>query len=183
MLKYKFLLIGALLFLLPIILAEKTFAQSNSGSTISPDQGNFKDEQHAPNSIEEEMRAKRAIQFAESEHKETLERARELSLLGGKLAHSFVTKNSLGREDFKLLEKLEKLAKQLRSKAGGSESEKTLKDKPIDLKSAVVRVSETADSLAKLVEKTPRRVVSAAVIDEANVLLQLIDVVRDFSKE
>lgn len=183
MLKYSSLLTLSLLLLIPIAFAERTAAQSNSGSTLNSEKGSPNEEQHPPNSIEEEMRAKRAIRYAESAHKETLERARELSLLGGKLAHSFVTKNSLDRDDFKNLDRLEKLAKQLRNKVGGSESEKPLENRPADLKSAVTRLSETADCLAKLVEKTPRRVVSASVIDEANVVLQLIEVVRGFSKQ
>lgn len=139
------------------------------------------DDQHAPSSLEEEMRAKRAIKYAEEEHKENLERAKEVSSIGSKLLAAIKLKNHLDKDDAKQLDRLEKLTKQLRSSAGGSSSEVTIEKPPVDLMAAVSRVAEESDSLSCLVQKTPRRVISATVIDEANVLLQLIDLVRHFS--
>jgi hypothetical protein len=128
------------------------------------------------------MRAKRAIKFAEAEHKENLERARELGELGSKLLDSYKFKNSLDKEDNKRLDRLEKLTKQLRSKAGGTASEVAIEKRPDNLDSAVHMVAITSESLSSLVQKTNRRVVSTTVIDEANVLLELIDLVRQFSR-
>jgi hypothetical protein len=42
----------------------------------------------------------------------------------------------------------------------------------------VKRVGELADEMRKLVENTPRHVISASVIDQANKLLGLIQHVR-----
>jgi len=140
------------------------------------------DEQHAPGSIEEEMKAKRAIKYAESEHKNNLEKAREVSELGAKLQSSFIVKKSIDRDDNKHLQRLHKLAKQLRNKAGGSDSEKPIENMPDTLEAAICRIAESSKSLSKLVQSTPRQVVSTAVIDEANVLLQLIDFARQFSR-
>jgi hypothetical protein len=53
-----------------------------------------------------------------------------------------------------------------------------VKDIPGVLEAAVKQVAELADDLRKLVEKTPRHVVSASVISEANKLLGLIQHVR-----
>ena len=182
MLRSVFLFSVALLFLVPIAAASQAAGQTNP-ITITADKGSPSAEQHAPGSIEEEMRAKRAIRYAENEHRDNLERARELSQLGSKIANSFKTKQSLDRDDFKRLDRLEKLAKQLRSKAGGSDTETSVEKRPNDLKEAVNRLADTADSLSKLVEKTPRQVISTSLIDEANVLLELIDLVREMSKK
>lgn len=164
------------------------WAQANSQtvppSAITVDRSqSATDEQNVPGSIEEEMRAKRAIKFAENEHKENLERAEEVSDLGAKLRSSFEAKSSLSGDDKKRLDRLEKLAKQLRSKAGGSNSEVTIEKPPSDLKSAVLCVADSSEALADLVKKTPRQVVNASVIERANVLLQLIGFVRHLSRK
>ena len=128
--------------------------------------------------IEEEMRAKRAIKFAEKEYQENLDRARDLSLLGASIVTSFKQKNGLDREDVRKLEKVEKLAKGIRRAAGGSEDDVEMDKPPRDLASAVDMLGELSKSLKEKVEKTPKHVISAAVIDEANVLLELVRIVR-----
>lgn len=139
---------------------------------------NSNDDSHGYASIEEEMRAKREIRAAEKAHKENLTRARNLAFLAAVVLSEFKEKNSLDRDGIKNLEKAEKLAKSIRDAAGGSEDTVKLEKCPADLSAALSMLSEVADSLKKKVEKTPKRVVSAAVIDEANVLLELIRVVR-----
>jgi hypothetical protein len=128
--------------------------------------------------LEEEMRAKRAIKFAEKEYQENLDRARDLSQLGTSIVASFKQKKELDREDVRKLEKVEKLAKGIRSAAGGSEDDVEMDKPPRDLASAVSMLGELSKSLKEKVEKTPKHVISAAVIDEANVLLELIRIVR-----
>ncbi|SRR6266480_1146872 len=128
--------------------------------------------------LEEEMRAKRAIKFAEKEYQENLDRARDLSQLGASIVSSFKQKNQLDREDVRKLEKVEKLAKGIRSAAGGSEDEVEIEKPPKDLPSAVYMLGDLSKSLKEKVEKTPKHVISATVIDEANVLLELIRIVR-----
>ena len=49
---------------------------------------------------------------------------------------------------------------------------------PKDLAAAIEMLSDLSQSLKVKVEKTPRHVISAAVIDEANLLLELIRIVR-----
>lgn len=135
--------------------------------------------QFAP--LEEELRAKREIKFAEKQYQENLDRARDLSFLGSSLIASFKKKNSLDREDVKKLEKVEKLAKGIRHAAGGSEDDTEIEKPPTDLASALSMLAKLTESLKEKVEKTPKRVISAAVIDEANVLLELIRIVRTLS--
>lgn len=131
----------------------------------------------------EEMRIKREIRFAEKEHEQNLERAREVSDLGQELSASFKKNSSLDREDIKKLEKLEKLAKRIRSEAGGSEDEVKIEKRPGDLVEAMNCVAKVSASLNEKVQETPRQVVSATIIDKANVLLELIRIVRSFSRK
>ncbi len=130
--------------------------------------------------IEEEMRAKRQIEATDKAHKENLNRARHLVSLSESLIRAYKTNNQLSKEDLKNLERAEKLVKKIRDEAGGSDpdTEPDQEPYPKDLHTALARMVELADSLKERVEKTPKRVVSAAIIDEANVLLELIRVVR-----
>jgi hypothetical protein len=128
--------------------------------------------------LEEEMRAKRAIKAAEKEYHDNLERAAEISELGKQLQKSFEQKRILDLQDAKKLDRLEKLAKKVRSEAGGEDDDFVLDKPPADLASAIGRIAETSNSVSEKVKKTPRQVISAEVISEANVLLELIKVAR-----
>lgn len=139
------------------------------------------DEPDPLNSMEEEMRGKRAIKFAEKEYRENIERAHELASLGSQLADSYKKNQQFVREDFKKLDRLEKLTKSIRNAAGGSDSENE-EDKPsANLNLNVSKMFTVVESLANRVEQTPRHVISAEVIDEANVLLELIRLVRTYA--
>ncbi|SRR6266404_6040730 len=132
-------------------------------------------------SMEEEMRAKRAIRYAEKEYRENIDRAHELADLGSQLGEGFKKNQQLDRESFKKLDRLEKLTRAIRSAAGGSDSEKDYDKHSVDLHVNLKKMLGVVESLADRVEKTPRHVISAAVIDEANVLLELIRLVREQS--
>lgn len=152
---------------------------SISADKRSPDSPDYQ----RGNSMAEELRIKREIKSAEKDHKQNLERAREISDLGQELVASFKKNSALDREDIKKLEKLEKLAKRIRSEAGGSEDEESIEKKPSDLLEAMDCVAKVSASLNEKVQETPRQVVSATIIDKANVLLELIRIVRGFSRK
>jgi hypothetical protein len=132
-------------------------------------------------SMEEEMRGKRAIRFAEKEYRENIDRAHELANLGSQLVESFKKNQQFDRADWKKLDRLEKLAKAIRNAAGGSNREIDSDKHSVNLTANVEELLSVVGSLAERVEKTPRHVISAAVIDEANVLLELIRLVRELS--
>lgn len=134
-------------------------------------------------SIEEEMKAKRAIKYAEKEYLDNIERARDLSVLSTSIVTSFKQRSALTQDDFKKLEKVEKLAKGIRHAAGGSEDDTEMEKPPTNIASAVSMLGDLSNSLKAKVEKTPKHVISATVIDEANVLLELIRLVRTFSSK
>lgn len=155
--------------------------QNDPLSSISADKRSPDSSDNQRNSMAEEMRINREIKSAEKDHKQNLERAREVSDLAQELAASFVKDNSLDREDIKKLEKLEKLAKRIRSEAGGSEDEVIIEKRPSDLVEAMNCIAKVSASLNEKVQETPRQVVSATIIDKANVLLELIRIVRSLS--
>jgi hypothetical protein len=129
--------------------------------------------------LEEEIRVKRAIKLAENEYRENLERAREVAQIGAQLRDTYQQKKILGRDENKKLERMEKLAKRIRSEAGGSGEEAPPDPSPVELEKALARLAELSESLQKSLEKTPRQVVSAAVIEQVNVILELIKFARN----
>jgi hypothetical protein len=133
--------------------------------------------------LEEELRAKREIKMAEKDHQENLNRAREIGEIGKELKQSLKDKSTLDRDCLKRIERLEKLTKKVRGEAGGEDEEVSIADRPTDLSSAATQIADAAQSLAKEVQNTPRRVVSASVICHANVLLELIKVTRTFVRQ
>ena len=130
-------------------------------------------------SLEDEMRAKRRIKLEEKQYQENLERAREADKLSIELRNSYEQKKSFTREDTKKLERLEKLTRRIRSEAGGSDEDTSMDDPPNELQLALSRLAQVTDSLRKVVEKTPRQVISATVIQQANVVLQLVKIARN----
>ena len=162
------------------------YAQTKPPPNSKPDdpmnagKGNSSDDGPALGPMEEEMRAKRAIKFAEKEYHENLDRAREVAQLGTQVRDSYKQSKAIGRDDLKKLERLEKLTKRIRSEAGGSDEDISPGDVPNELEPAISRLAEVAESLRKVVEKTPRQVISAAVIEQANVILQLVRFARRF---
>jgi len=131
-------------------------------------------------SVEDEMRVKRSIKLLEKEYKQNVERAREVADLGAQLRDALKNGRTFGPEEYKKLERLEKLARKIRSEAGGTDEEDADQNLPNKLDSALSRLADVAESLFKAVEKTPRQVISAAVIEKANALLHLARITRNF---
>src|SRR5687768_10838743 len=136
------------------------------------------DDERPLTTFEEELRAKRAIKLAEKDHEENLGRARELAQIGKELHESLKNKASVDRASLKKLERLEKLAKKIRGEAGGEDEEVSIIDRPADMATALAQIAEASETLSKNVQTTPRQVVSASVITDANVLLELIRLLR-----
>ena len=170
-----------------LLCAGSAFAQTQS-ATPSPTRplprGTLRDPDEPPMSnLEAELAAKRAIKLAEKEHEENLSRAREIGEIGKDLCESFKAKANVDREWLKKLDRLEKLTKKVRGDAGGEDEDVTIPNRPSDLSSAVTQVAEASQSFSKDVQNTPRQVVSASVIGGANVLLELIKILRGFTRQ
>lgn len=156
----------------------QTGQDSSTTAPLPPRTSERRDQSRPFTTIEEEMRVKREIHSAEKAHKDNLERARDLAALGVTLNTNFKLKSHLDREDLKKLEKAEKLTKSIRGAFGGSTEEVSIEKPPANLGEAMTRLEQLTESLKERVEKTPKRVISAAVIDEANVLLEVMRIVR-----
>src|SRR5215470_1819936 len=110
--------------------------------------------------FEEEIRAKRAIKMAEKDHQENVNRAHEIADLAKDLQKTLKDKPAIDHDSVKKIDRLEKLTKKIRSEAGGEDEEVEIVDRPPDITSAVNKIAESADSLSKAVQDTPRQVVS-----------------------
>jgi|SRR5947209_6162633 len=134
--------------------------------------------QDLPQDMLNELKVKRD----ENAHKQNVERAKESAQLSAELRTTYAQQKSLNQTDLKKLGRLEKLARQIRSEAGGSDDDQELKDPPKDLAATLARIADLAEELRKGVEKTPRQVVSASVISQANELIELIRIARDLAQ-
>ncbi len=146
-------------------------AEPSSVNPTKPDSPDF-------GSPESEMRAKAELKAEKKQYDENLTRARDAAELATEIVSDYEAKKEFSSAAGKKLERLEKLTKKIRNEAGGSETEPDVKDIPVAMEVAVRQVAEWADDLRKLVEKTPRHVISASVIDQANKLLGLIGHVK-----
>jgi hypothetical protein len=133
-------------------------------------------------SPEEEMLARQDLKAAEKDHEENLERAREAVQLSTEIRDSYLHNKALGRIELKKLERLEKLTRKIRSEAGGSDGEVTIENPPNQIEPALTRIAEISEKMRKVVEKTPRQVVSASVIEHSNELLEIIRYLHSFTR-
>ena len=127
----------------------------------------------------DEMRTLLILKEEKKNYEENLARAKEAQQLAADLKASYEAKDAFTLEDQKKLERLEKLTRRIRNEAGGSDTKETPKDLPETLKSAISSLAEMSEGLFKEVKKTPRRVLSASIIGQANKLIGVIRFVRD----
>ena len=130
--------------------------------------------------FEEELRAKHAIKMAEKDYQENVDRAKEIAQIGKELEDTLKSQSNIDRTYLKKIDRLEKLTRKVRGEAGGEDEEVEIVNRPSDLPATLCQVAKNAESLSKNVQKTPRQVVSASVIGDANVLLELIKLLRMF---
>ena len=121
---------------------------------------------------------RQGLKAAEKDHQENIERAREAAQLGAEIRDSFLQNKALGHTEMKKLERLEKITRKIRNEAGGSDSDAALDNPPAQIETALARLAEITDKLRKGVEKTPRQVVSATVIENANQTLEILRLIR-----
>lgn len=166
---------AALLILVSLAAVSGAAAQTRPSPTEEADK-----DRRSPiiGSPEQEMLRRAEIKAAEESHKEMVQRAEEAAQLGDQIRASYEKLNSLSRDDLKKLERLEKLARKIRGAVGGSDDKEPPKERPSKLGSAVSRVAEVAGLLKKSVQKTSRLVISAAIIEQTNELIDLVQHLR-----
>lgn len=142
----------------------------------SRDQGR-QSEDEEPNPVQE-MRVRLEIKYAEKERSENLDRAREASQLGTELSSAYARNNVFGANEKKKLDRLGKVTRKIRSRAGGSDGDVTITDMPNQMGPMLKRLADTVDEMRMAVEKTPRQIVSATVIERSNEVLEMIRWIR-----
>lgn len=166
-----------------VIVAAATHAQITHSQ--HPSLPNHNDDDSRPHNIDQnlsEIRARNAIKREETLRAETVERAREVAKIGLQLRETFERAKSLTADDLKKLARMEKLTRKIRGDAGGAGDGDPSTDLPGNKPEAISRLAKLSDELRERVEKTPRHVVSATVVERANQLLELIERIRQFSK-
>jgi hypothetical protein len=162
---------------------QRTKPPQNPNDAVSAEKGADRaDSKIMMGSAEEEMLARQDLKAAEKDHEENLERAREAVQLSTEIRDAYLHNKALGRIELKKLERLEKLTRKIRSEAGGSDGEVTIEDPPIQMEPALTRITEISEKMRKVVEKTPRQVVSASVIEHSNELLEIIRYIHSFTR-
>ena len=129
-------------------------------------------------SRETDARTRLILKAEKKAYEEHVARAKEASDLAGELKTSYAATNTFNAADQKKLDRLEKLTKRLRNDVGGSEMDADPKDIPNSVSNAVNVLADMAKELYDEVEKTPRHVVSASLIEQANKMLTVIQFVR-----
>ena len=158
-------------------------AQAQSSSALPKAPSDPKDDSKDDprfGSPEMEMRSKLEIKEEKRKYDEHVARAKEASQLAAQISTSYESRNGFSSDDQKRLDRLEKLFKRIRNDAGGGNDndDGDMKDIPAGMAQTLRKIAAMAEELNKLVEHTPRNVVSAAVIDQANKLLGIVQHIR-----
>ncbi|MGZ5435632.1 MAG: hypothetical protein ACXWID_09815 [Pyrinomonadaceae bacterium] len=127
---------------------------------------------------ETDTRTRMILKKEKKEYEEHVERAQEARDLAAELQKTYEIAHSFNAADYKKLERLEKLTRRVRNEAGGSQTDADPKELPGTHDEAVSLLADMAKELCDEVENTPRRVVSASIINQANKLIALIQFVR-----
>lgn len=136
------------------------------------------DDDTAQTSSHREMLKEMEIKREEGDYKEHLARAKENAQLAVELQEIYSRQKTLEAAELKKLSRIEKLARQIRSRAGGEETKDELKETPQHVEAALERLARLSTELQKKVESTPRQVVSTAVIKRANEVVELVRYIR-----
>ena len=139
------------------------------------------DDKHEPvefASRENDARVRLALKAEKKAYEEHVARAKEASDLAGEVKRNYDLAKVFNAADQKKLERLEKLTRRIRNEVGGSQTNADPKDLPKTFDEGVSQRAEMAKELYEAVQKTPRRVVSASLIDQANKLIALIQYLR-----
>lgn len=157
-------------------------AQSRSTPPASaPQQSDGEDERFG--SPVREMASRSYFARLEAEHQENIRRAGEAAALASELLRSYTEDRALSPVDVKNLERLEKIARRLRGYAGGSDDDAAEPAAATSLGESLAQIAELSSALQREVEQTPRRIVSAKLISDANRVLDLIRQARSLARQ
>jgi hypothetical protein len=129
-------------------------------------------------SRENDARTRLALKADKKAYQEHLARAKEAAELALELEKAYELAHLFNAADRKKLERVEKLVRRVRNEVGGSQTDADPKDLPRTTDQAIPLMVEMTKALHEEVERTPRRVISASIIEQANKLIALIQYLR-----
>src|SRR5918998_2067511 len=100
------------------------------------------------NSTHREMLKEMELKREAGDYKEHVARAKENAQLAAELQEAFARQKTLEAADLKKLGRMEKLARQIRSRAGGEEDKEDLKEAP-QIEAALERLARLSAELQK----------------------------------
>jgi hypothetical protein len=121
---------------------------------------------------------KAEIENAERDNDKMKSASLQLLELSYQLHDAVVAKNLITDENLKRLNGIEKLAKEIREKSGGTGDKNDNDVIPPQFEDCVKQLNDLAEKLNKEVEKTSRYTTSATVIDGSNRIYYLVDQMR-----
>ncbi len=128
-------------------------------------------EQRRPIFTIEETVSRNRIALAEKDHREMRTAANEINILAKSLLRAAQGQCLLSNEDEKKLEKIEKLAKKVRSEQGGGG--KDLIEKPENLVAALERLQKAAEIIELESRSLDRHSISIVLVEQINEVLGL----------
>ena len=129
-------------------------------------------------SRESDARLKLILKAEKKAYEEHVGRAKEACDLAEEVNQRYEIAKVLNAADQKKLERLEKLTRRIRNEVGGSQTDADPKELPKTFDEGIKQLAGMAKDLYDQVQKTPRRVVSAGIIDHANKMIALIQYLR-----
>lgn len=149
----------------------------------SADQSSSDDAEERFGSSIREMTHRSYFERLNAEHKQNIKRAGEGATLASDLLRAFNQNRALSSNDLKNLEKLEKIARRIRSYAGGSDDDReSAPNSTITLGDSLSQIAELSSGLQQEVEQTARQVVSAKLIADANRVISLVRHARNLAR-
>lgn len=174
---------SALLQVLFVTICVVTIAAQSRTSTPNIDASPSDEEEGRFGSSIREMRQRSYFERLDAEHKQNIKRAGEGAILASDLLRSFNRNRALSANDVKSLERLEKIARRIRSYAGGSDDERdSVTESTMTLGDSLSQIAELSSNLQQEVEQTARQVVSAKLIADANRVISLVRQARTLAR-
>lgn len=130
-----------------------------------------------PEMMEAEMRYRAAVEFRKSEHKRAVAAAEEILSLAEKLKR--LSKRSKRAPADRILQKIQKLARRIRSFGGGGKVPPGVHLSAPTFRAGADKIAELAETLKRDLEGLDYRVISLSVIDGANAIISLSEVLRE----
>ncbi|MEW6733987.1 MAG: hypothetical protein AB1489_21855 [Acidobacteriota bacterium] len=141
-----------------------------------------KEEEDRKSSSLEENVTRALIEREEEKHRKLVTSAGELNTLAQQLCKSAQGQRQLTDENQKKLNKIEKIAKQIRSEQGGNDGDYELENPPQNLEIALERLQQATDEIEKELGKISRHGISITLIVRTNDVIALTKTIKKIGK-